>query len=155
MPPRPEPELARRLARHVSTWLAAVVAERDRIPLGFTETRPERWADPVLYAYSLRQLLRACWAGEKVDASSTITTAWETFVNEVPDVIAIRNTLDKFDKEELANEGGLPVFATYEDGFTAFTLHVGDYVLEMDAATEAAKRMAEACIDQLARIGNE
>jgi hypothetical protein len=137
-----KPELARRLARHVFTWLAAVVAERERIPLGFTATRAERWADPVLYVYALRQLLRACWAGEKVDQSGVITRAWETFVNEVPNVIEIRNTLDKFDREELAHVCGLPVFATYDDGFKAFTLHVGDYLLEIDAATEAAKRMA-------------
>ena len=42
--------------------------------------------------------------------------------------------------------------ASYDDGFTAFTLHVGDYVLDIDTATEAAPRMASACLAQLNRI---
>ena len=47
---RPDrPALARALEGHIKTWVAGVQAQRERIPVGFKETRPERWADPVLY----------------------------------------------------------------------------------------------------------
>jgi hypothetical protein len=120
--------------------------------VGFKETRPERWADPVLYAYALRQLLRGCWAAEELDQSGAISEAVQAFQIAVPSVIEVRNAFDKFHKEESAQLGGLAAYATYDDDFTNFTLHVLDQRLDIDEATRAAERMAEAVLAVLSTI---
>jgi hypothetical protein len=60
----------------------------------------------------------------------------------------VRNAFDKFHKEEAARIGGLAAYATYDDDFTSFTLHVEDQRLDIDEATGAAKRMADAVLAQ-------
>jgi hypothetical protein len=141
---RPDrPALARALEGHIKTWVAGVQAQRERIPVGFKETRPERWADPVLYVYALRQLLRGCWAAEELDDSGDVHEAVQAFQSEVPGVIDVRNAFDKFHKEEAAQLGGLAAYATYDDNFTSFTLHVGEERLDIDQATGAGRRMAD------------
>ena len=62
------PELAGVWGRHIYTFMFGVLAERERIDGSFLAQRPERWADACLYAYALRNLLRACWTAQAIDA---------------------------------------------------------------------------------------
>jgi hypothetical protein len=141
--------------RHVYTFMYGILAERERIEGGFFAQRPERWADAWFYAYALRNLLRACWAAQAVDDSGRIQAAVEAFENEVPNARKVRHALDKFDNEERA--GGLSVWLGGKWGLGEMTLHVdntdtGDHILDLDIATEAARRMGEACIAVLTTI---
>jgi hypothetical protein len=149
------PELAAVWGRHIYTFMFGVLAERERIDGSFLAQRPERWADAWLYAYALRNLLRACWAAQAVDASGRIKVAVEAFEKEVPNAIQVRHALDKFDSEERA--GGMAVWVGGKFGLGELSLHVdntqtGDHVLDLDVATKAARRMGEACLDVLKTI---
>lgn len=149
------PELAGVWGRHIYNFMFGVLAERERIDGSFLAQRPERWADAWLYAYALRNLLRACWASQGIDASGRIKAAVEAFEKEVPNAIQVRHALDKFDREERA--GGLSLWVGGKFGRGEMTLHVdntqtGDHMLDLDVATDAARRMGEACLDVLRRI---
>ena len=141
--------------RHVYIFLFGVLAQRERIDGSFLAQRPERWADALLYAYALRNLLRACWAAQSVDDSGRITVAVEAFEKQVPNAREVRNALDKFDREERA--GGMSVWVGGKFGLGEMTLHVdntetGDHMLDLDVATDAARRLGKAVIDALRTI---
>jgi hypothetical protein len=85
-------------------------------------------------------------------AGSSVHEAVEAFQSEVPGVIDVRNAFDKFHKGEAAQVGGLAAYATYDDNFTSFTLHVGDEQLDIDQVTGAGGRMADMVLAVLSTI---
>jgi hypothetical protein len=81
--------------------------------------------------------------------------AIQAFEKEVPDAIDVRHALDKFHSEE--RDGGLSVWVGGAMGLGEMTLHVdntqtGDHMLDLDVATDAARRMGKACLDVLRAI---
>lgn len=112
----------------------------------------EYMADMWLFAHALSATLKFgefCWElSEGVEADG-LRTAIEAFKDEVPDAVLVRDVLEHFDDYMLkvGRKQRLLSSATffYERG-EAVRVHVGEAVIDVDAAERAAIALATAIV---------
>jgi hypothetical protein len=152
--------------KHIINWLHAVEAQDERMRTSFKDNRPERWTEPLLYVYSVRNLLRACYACQRhydEPGATPFADAIKTFAVHVfggnanptaKQLRDLRDVLMHFDKAE-ETEDGLIVYLTSDgelDEMTDPSLRVNDMSLNIDAATAASKSLARTCLKLLSEL---
>jgi hypothetical protein len=124
-----------------------------------TATPDQRQADAALMAVAVRNVLRAAEAVAALGTDADLDAALATFRAKLPGVKDLRDVLEHFDayasnhgRLQRAGEapGGYRVF--YERPVLRYMLHVGDLVLDVDDAAEAAGDLTEVTLGAIKKI---